>query len=307
MNDPIIIPRTHLILDAAILTAISAGPTPGSPFEASFGIRETMLPGWLIKTRRWNNADVETAEESDESLLYFPGITPKLALFTVRNLIDQLGGHLTGEDWHPGDKKPFDLFDVLSRSETDIFPDEFCEFCGGDIAGREEEAAKAIEDVLSSVYFRSTLTYDRLTGGGHSTCYMQTVFSSYSASDTGDAFGVSLNEDITDSLIMRYQYGQTMTIPAGFLSIPSTEPEVILLALLLLEEGDGADRNICLLDIQRFMKQYVLWGNREVTDRSLIDSQFGTLTEAGFLDDWSYDDNGSDYWKRAVISYHLNI
>ena len=60
MNDPIIIPRTHLILDAAILTAISAGPTRG-----------------------WNNADVETAEERDESLLYFPGITPKLALFTL--------------------------------------------------------------------------------------------------------------------------------------------------------------------------------------------------------------------------------
>ena len=200
MNAPIIIPRTHLILDAAILAAISAAPTPGSPFKASFGIRETMLPGWIIKTRGWNNADVETAEESDESLLYFPGITPKLALFTVRNLIDQLGGHLTGEDWHPGDKKPFDLFDVLSRSETDIFPDEFCEFCGGDIAGREEEAAKAIEDVLSSVYFRSTLTYDRLTRGGHSTCYMQTVFSSYSASDTGDAFGVSLNEDITPTV-----------------------------------------------------------------------------------------------------------
>lgn len=59
MNEPIIIPRTHLILDAAILTAISAGPTPGSPFEASFGIRETMLPGWIIKTRGWNNADVE--------------------------------------------------------------------------------------------------------------------------------------------------------------------------------------------------------------------------------------------------------
>ena len=117
MNDPIIIPRTHLILDAAILTAISAGPTPGSPFKASFGIRETMLPGWIIKTRGWNNADVETAEESDESLLYFPGITPKLALFTVRNLIDQLGGHLTGEDWHPGDKKPFDhMFGMLTEA-----------------------------------------------------------------------------------------------------------------------------------------------------------------------------------------------
>lgn len=61
-----------------------------------------MLPGWIIKTRGWNNADVETAEESDESLLYFPGITPKLALFTVRNLIDQLGGHLTGGRLHEG-------------------------------------------------------------------------------------------------------------------------------------------------------------------------------------------------------------
>ena len=55
------------------------------------------------------------------------------------------------------------------------------------------------------------------------------------------------------------------------------------------------------------MKQYVLWGNREVTDRSLIDHMFNALTEAGFLTGYDYDDGGSDYWKRAVISYHLNI
>lgn len=143
------------------------------------------------------------------------------------------------------------------------------------------------------------------TDSFHDTCSFRKFIQAFSAEPP--KFGLMFGDDITDSLIMRYQYGHLMTIPAGFLSIPSTATHEMLLALYLLEEGEGADRNICLIDIQRFMEDYCIWDIEEAKDRSLIDRMFGVLMTAGFLDDWSYDDNGSDYWKRAVISYHLNI
>lgn len=81
----------------------------------------------------------------------------------------------------------------------------------------------------------------------------------------------------------------------------------MILALLLLDKGTGADREICLIDIQSFMERWLIWPFNQAGEREVIDRLFNALTEAGFLTGYDYDDGGSDYWKRAVISYHLNI
>ena len=294
MNDPITIPRTHIILDAAVLAVLSAGEEPKTPFAAKLRITGAALP----------DCSIEAAGGAK-----FPGIAPKLALYAVRSLIEQKCGHLSGEEGDPeggSNGNPLNaLIGSFHAHEFWLTADGFCEFCGGDLAGKAEQAAKAISSMIYSITGLNLTEGISFTDSFHDTCSFRKFIQAFSAEPP--KFGLMFGDDIADSLIMRYQYGQTMTIPAGFLSIPSTATHEMLLALYLLEEGEGADRNICLIDIQRFMEDYCIWDIEEAKDRSLIDRMFGVLMTAGFLDDWSYDDGGSDYWKRAVISYHLNI
>ena len=293
MNDPITIPRTHIILDAAVLAVLSAGEEPKTPFAAELSVTGAALPDCLIEA---------------DSGVKIPGMAPKLALYAVHSLIEQKCGHLTGEEADPADSGDGTLNALIGSFHAHEFwltADGFCEFCGGDLTGKAKQAAKAISMMIyriASLDIKGKVSY---TNSFHDTCSFRKFIQAFSAEPP--KFGLMFGDDIADSLIMRYQYGHLMTIPAGFLSIPSTATHEMLLALYLLEEGEGADRNICLLDIQRFMEDYCIWDIEEAKDRSLIDRMFGVLMTAGFLDDWSYDDGGSDYWKRAVISYHLNI
>ena len=293
MNEPITIPRTHIILDAAVLAVLSAGEEPKTPFAAGLSVTGAALPDCLIEA---------------DSGVKIPGMAPKLALYAVHSLIEQKCGHLTGEEANPadsGDGTLNALIDSIHAYQFRFTADRFCEFCGGDLTGKAKQAAKAISMMIyriASLDIRGKVSY---TNSFHDIWSFRKFIQAFRVNTP--EFGLMFGDDITDSLIMRWQYGQTMTIPAGFLSIPSTATREMLLALFLLENGTGADREICLIDVQMFMERCHAWNIGEARDRSLIDHMFGMLTEAGFLDDWSYDDNGSGCWKRAVISYHLNI
>ena len=297
MNDPITIPETSLIMNAALLTYYSSGSCARSQFTAAEGVSKAQLPCGLF--------EVHSMPDEEPKPVRFPTITPKLAVYAVYSLIDQIGGHLTGETWKPDD----DFHDFLQSLITDyhfiLNADEFCEFCGGSLAGKAKQADRAIRALIDDVFRTGTsIEVSGPESGIGGICHNSIIGSvGYSSDD----YAIAFEPDLSDRLIMRYQYGQTMTIPAGFLRLGTKDSCEMILALLLLDKGTGADREICLIDIQSFMERWLIWPFNQAGEREVIDRLFNALTEAGFLTGYDYDDGGSDYWKRAVISYHLNI